>query len=512
VLLIGFINAGLLPLSQAIAPMLGANIGATLSVQLISFKLTDYCLLAVSAGLLTHLVAKAPRMRAGGMAVLGFGFLFLGLSIMSDSIRPHRALFEPWLAHINGSTVTGLLTGALAAALITGIIQSSGAVIGMGFALISAGVITNLEGIYPLIVGANIGTCVTGLIGSIGTTINARRLAIAHLLFNVLSAAAAIAAAPLVYRYIPLTSSDLIHQAANINTIKMLLSALLLLPFAPLFANATVLLVRSRREQPETSHLDVALLIRPEQALFACLGELQRAARICGLSLRLVAEEFIQHDALRVRTISVNEESLDAIKTAMRDYLEKLTRQYLSRRQAILIEHIDRCMSDLERLGDHIDGVNDITQRNRPIPAAQFGPKCVEDWLEIHRVTTKLLNMVIDSLNPEAARFEEVAKGILEQREVFRITIMAVRERHFQRLDGKSITPLAGMVFHDYLSNFWRMAKHIKSIALAEQHPEFWIKREKLSNVMSQDAPGYTVPVPTEPQKYLSRLQAEDYE
>lgn len=511
VLFIGFINAGLMTFSQSIAPMLGANIGTTLSIQLISFKLSDYCLAGIFIGLMLHLLAQTPKVKNGGLALLGFGLLFLGMTIMSDAIRPHRELFEPWLASINGSTTSGLLIGALVSALITGVIQSSGAVIGMGFAMVSAGAITDLQGIYPMIIGANIGTCVTGLLGSIGTTIEARRVAIAHLLFNMISTALAIAAAPLFYQFIPLSSGDVIHQAANANTLKMLFSALLFLPLAPMLEKIVVLLTPSKREQPESSFLDEDLLNRPEQAIFACLSELQRTTRICAQSLRLAAEEFIQHDIRRAKRIKVNEASVNTIKAAMRDYLAKLTRQYLSKRQAILIGHIDRCMSDLERVGDHIDNLSDIAKRQRSISSARFSPEIIEDWLSIHRAVEKLLAKVIESLDPETANFQEIAKEIIDLRAEYSETAIAVRNAHFQRLEEKDITPIAGLLFNDYLSNFWRISKHIKNIALAEQQPQFWLKREKLGKVMSTEAPGYAVAKNINPDDYLDKLQSDNY-
>ncbi|MCF7816544.1 MAG: Na/Pi cotransporter family protein [Kiritimatiellales bacterium] len=511
VLFIGFINAGLMTFGQSLAPMLGANIGTTLSVQLISFKLSDYCLVGVFIGLMMNLIATRPKFKFGGLALLGFGLLFLGMTIMGDAIRPHRELFEYWMSHIHGSTTAGLISGTLIAALATGIIQSSGAVIGMGFALISAGAITDFQGIYPIIIGANIGTCVTGLLASIGTTIAARRIAIAHLLFNIISTALAIAAAPLFYTYIPLTSGDLIHQAANANTIKMLLSALLFLPLVPVFGKIVVFITPTKTKQPESSFLDHALLDRPEQAIFACLRELQRTCRICAHSLHLAAEEFIQHTPARAQRIHVNEQSVNTIKSAMRDYLAKLTRHYLSKRQAILIEHIDRCMSDLERVGDHIANLGKIAERQRAIPAARFIPAAIEDWLSIYRAVDQLLAKVIESLDPEAANFQELAKEILTLREAFRTTALAAQHAHFKRLEEKVVTPIAGMLFNDYLSNFWRITKHIKSIALAEQQPQFWIKRTKLDKVMSNDAPGYTVPEKPHPNDYLDKLQSDDF-
>jgi phosphate:Na+ symporter len=511
VLYIGFINAGLMTFSQSVTPMLGANIGTTLSIQLISFKLSDYCLAGIVIGLIIHLIAWNPQLKNSGLALLGFGLLFLGMTIMSDAIRPHRELFGPWLSRINGSTLTGLLTGTIAAALITGIIQSSGAVIGMGFAMISAGAITDLQGIYPLIIGANIGTCVTGLLGSIGTTIAARRVAIAHLVFNIISTAMALFAAPLFYRYIPLTSGDIIHQAANANTIKMLASGLILLPLTPLIEKLIILLTPTKIRQPEPSFLDEALHNRPEQAIFACLRELQRSARICSESLKLAAEEFIRHDHKRAKQIQVNEQSINAVKAAMRDFLAGLTKQYLSKRQSILIGHIDRCMSDIERIGDHIENLSDIARRQRSIPPARFSPEVIEDWLAVHRCVTRLLDRVIDSLDPETAEFQNMAKEIIELREQYAQTAIKVRNDHFQRLEQKAITPIAGLLFNDYLSNFWRISKHIKFIALAEQQPQFWLKREKLGAVMSTDAPGYSIPERINPDDYLDKLQSDNY-
>lgn len=257
-------------------------------------------------GLMLHLVSQNPRIKTGGLALLGFGLLFLGMVIMGDAIRPHRELFGPWLARINGSTTSGLMVGALAAALITGMVQSSGAVIGMGFAMVYAGAITDLEGTYPLIIGANIGTCVTGLLGSVG---------------------------------------------------------------------------------------------------------------------------------------------------------------------------------------DHIENLSAIAKRQRAIPSARFSPEMIEDWLSVHRAVEHLLNKVIESLDPEAANFQEIAKEILDLRPEYSQVAIAVRNAHFQRLEEKAVAPIAALLFNDYLSNFWRISKHIKNIALAEQQPRFWLKREKLSKVHARRRP-----------------------
>ncbi|MDT8389653.1 MAG: Na/Pi cotransporter family protein [Lentisphaeria bacterium] len=512
VLFVGFINAGLMSLGQSIAPMLGANVGTTLSLQLISFNLSDYCLLAVFAGFVLNVAVKKPFVRNGGLALLGFGILFLGMTIMSDSVRPHRDLFAPWLSHVDGSTLSGLVAGTMAAALITGVVQSSGAVIGMGFALVSAGAITSFEGIFPIIIGANIGTCVTGLLASVGTTISARRIAVAHLLFNVISTGLAMAAAPLFYRFIPLTSGDIIHQAANANTIKMAISALCFLPFASLYAKLVAFLTPSNMPEPTPSFLDPALSDRPEQAIFACFRELRRTAQLCAESLRLAAPEFLKHDPKLARTIKTNEESINAVKDAMGDYVVGLTRHYLSRRQVVLIEHIERCMSDLERIGDHIANLVDRSERQRTLPAARFGAAETEDWLAVHGAVLALLTRVAESLNPETANFRDVAEDILDRRKTVTTIVQRVQQAHFERMENAAVTPVAGMLFNAYLASFARMTKHIKNIALTEQHPKFWLKPEKLARVMSDDAPGYALPGEIDPETYLKKLRTNPSE
>ena len=225
----------------------------------------------------------------------------------------------------------------------------------------------------------------------------------------------------------------------------------------------------------------------------------------------MAAEEFLQHDARRERMISINEQSVNAIKASMRVYISKLTRHYLSKRQAILIEHIDRCMSDIERVGDHVANLSAIAARQRAIRTARFVPAAVEDWLAVHKAVGTLLAKVIESLDPETSHFQEMAKQILALREDFRATAMTVQQAHLQRLEEKSVTPIAGMIFNDYLSNFWRMTKHIKSIALAEQQPQFWIKREKLGKAMSDEAPGYPIPEAFNPHDYLDKLQSNGF-
>jgi len=510
VMVVGFANAGLMTLAQSVPPMLGINIGTTLSMQLISLKLGTYCYFVLALGFLIYMVIPHGRGRQFGYALLGFGLLFLGMNVMSDAIRPYREFLVPYVAHVDGSTLGGMMAGVGLATAVTGIIQSSGAMIGMVFVMISSGVINDLQGAYPIIIGANVGTCVTALLGSIGTNLEARRSAVSHLVFNIMSAVLGIVAAPLFYKYIPMTADNTIHQAANANTVKMAISALLVLPFSRWHARVVETVLPGKRQPWERSFLDHELLDRPERAIYASIRELQRMARICLRSLRLDADLLFTHEQMKVRRIKLNEEIIDEIKVAMREYFSAVTEHYLSKRQAILIQHVDRCVMDIERVGDHIDAMCDLSERHRRIPRARFSHDMLERVFALYESASKVLKLVTDSLNPENKRFQATAAAILESRDEYMRKSIETRRALLDKTAAKEISSIGGVFFSEYIGTFDRIVKHAKIIALVEQRPEFWIKRKKLDRIVGE-APENALPPPSDPQDFLDRLQYEDY-
>jgi len=480
VLAVGFINAGLMTLGQSVPVMLGANIGTTLSMQLISFKLADYCFVAIAIGFLLHIAMPQTRIKKAGLALLGFGLLFLGMSTMSGAIAPHRDAFIPLFEQIDGSTVSGMVLGILLATLITGIIQSSGAVIGMTFALIEAGVITDLSGAFPIIIGANIGTCVTALLGSIGTHIDARRSAISHLLFNIFSTLLAALAAPLFYRWIPAIGGSLVHQAANANTIKMVITALLVLPFAPLHAVLVRRLVPSRKAPPQPSFLDEALIPMPEQALHATMRELRRMTELCRESLALDEQLLDERDVRAIRTIGQNEKTIDAVKLALRDYLTLITSRFLSRRQAVLAQHLDRCMTEIERIGDHIKELCRLNRKIGRYSQHTFFAPCRNQLKGLYTQINEILTNLSTSLSPQHENYEEMAGKILSARKSYMEKKDTAKKLITEHVGRDKLPPLLGIYLNEYLLTFSKIARHCKAIAGAQQNPFFWLKQHKL--------------------------------
>jgi phosphate:Na+ symporter len=523
VMVVGFIHAGLMNLIQAVPVILGANIGTTLSMQAISFKLSDYALFAVAAGFIMSMICKTTKRKKIGLSIMGFGLLFLGMTLMSDAIKPYRDTLRPIMAGISADTTRGMLLGILIATMLTSVIQSSGATIGMCFALVQAGVFVSLEQTMPIILGAHIGTCATALLASLGTSIAAKRAAYAHLIFNIANVTAAVLLKGPLLRALqwctaipdgadPETVAALVvRQSANLHTLVMVVAVAVFLPFATPYAKLILRVFRSRKPEPEPSYLDDNLLEYPEQAICACIRELQRVACTCAKSLRLTGQAILfVHTPADIHEIKLNEQVVNDIKIAMKEFLANLTRRYLSKRQAILVQHIDRCMSDLERIGDHIETICNLSLRRQKVPEAIVDQESFDTLFHLYENALHVFRLVIDSLDPDKENIQEVAQRILQARDEYVQTSLTTRAMFTDKVSQRSITPIAGIFFSEYIAALDRIVRHSKNIAIAEKQPQFWIKHRKLEKHvdMAGEVKQYALVDPTD---YLSRLQSEDY-
>lgn len=511
VLLIGFVHAGLLTLGRALPPVLGANLGTTLSMQLLAFGLGDAALAIIAAGFLLSVAAPGARLRAIGGAVLGLGLLFFGMRIMGDAIRPHRDLLAPWLVRADSASLSARLAGIGIAAGVTAIIQSSGATLGMCFALASAGVFTSLDQVFPLVLGAHIGTCATGLLGSIGTQVDGRRTAVSHLIFNVFNAALALALAPWLLALITRLSPSLTRQIAHLHTAVMLIAGLIALPLTGPFEKLVRRLCGRNRPSPPASFLDPGLLMKPESALRACLQELRRVLALVTASFKIDAEFFFRVRPGRLRAVERNEELVDEIKRAMGRYLARLAGADLSRRQVVLMQEVNQCMSDVERIGDHIENLASISVRRRAykleayVEAATFN-----DLFEAFRLAAAIVSEVERSLDPDRADFARGAADVLALQARYGEHSRGTRIRFSGRIAESAVPPIAALFFSEYLLTLDRIVQHATRIALAESQADFWIKAAKLG-ATAPAAAAPTAPVtPVNPDEYLSRLSPDE--
>ncbi len=478
VMLLGFVNAGLLTLGRSIAPILGANLGTTLSMQAISFRISDYLYVAIVAGVLLSVTAPSIRWRRLGQALVGFGLLFLGMETMSGAIRPYRETLATALQGIDGATAYGMFAGIGIALVLTAVWQSSGATIGIVFALIDAEVFTTLSQVYPIILGAHLGTCATGLLGSMGTNAEARRCAAAHLLFNVFNVALALLALPLFALLIPMTSASLLRQTANLHTAVMLAAVLLLLPFTDRFTRIVRRLVLPHQPVSPSSHLDYRLTDFPERAMVAVLAELQRAAEICLESLTLTAQVLLhKHTGTTLARIKTNESSLNAIKLAVQAYSDEQTSRYLSRRQIIMVHHLNQCMADIERIGDHIDR---LSRESTSAPLSTLDDESIRSLIQLYNNSRKLLMLVIRSLDPSHTNFRETAEQVVLANEVYLQSSHAANELFLRNVQQHTIRAPAALYVKTYIASMDRMNRHVINIALAQKDADFRIKKSKL--------------------------------
>ena len=508
-MLAGFINAGVMTLEQAIAPIFGANIGTSLSMQLVSFHISDYCWAAIGIGFLIDALLPSERWRKLGDALIGFGLLFLGMETISTGIAPHKEALAPYLAHIRGDVWTWRLLGIGVSALLTALITSSGAMIGLCFALVKAGVFTRFDQVAVVVLGAHIGTCIVPIMAALPMRIGAWRAAIAHLTFNLLNVALALAAWPFfAWACAAAAPGDLVRQTANLHTFVMVAATLLFLPFIGLFTRLVRLVTPSKEPVPAPSFLDDKLLAKPEQALAAVIRELRRMAEVCVDSMLLNGELILAPGRKIHRRLLSNEDVINEVRQSMGDYLGHLTKHYLSRRQTLFLQHLDRCMKDIERIGDHLTHIGDTSLERFKIPDALVPEDVFRTWFTLFCSAKHVVSLMARSFDPDSNAFQNTALEILRARDAYMIQSMDAKAEFAGAARDKRITPIGGYYLSRYVEDLDRLVRRAKSIAFAERQPDFWVKTAKLEKE-AKEALAYVAPARVEPKEYLALLQKE---
>lgn len=373
VMLVSFVQAQLMTFVQSLGVILGADIGTTITAQLIAFKLTDYALLMIAVGFAIRMFSKKDTGKHIGEVVMGFGILFFGMKLMSDAMKPLRS-FEPFIDLLQG--LENPLLGLLVGAVFTALIQSSSAFTGIIIVLAQQGLLTLDAGI-PLIFGANLGTCVTAGLASIGTTREAKRVALAHTLFKVGGILLFILWIPTfadIVRSISPTSNAIEldklaaatpRQIANAHTLFNVSLAFIFLPFTILFSKLILKILPKRDAEkglvPVTWHLDDSAISTPAIAIGLAQTEMSRMAKILKRMLNAIIVPFITDEEkqdeiypqLSLREgIDMREEKIDFLEEKVTDYLFKITRQELSKDQANEVYAMMSIVNDIESIGD----------------------------------------------------------------------------------------------------------------------------------------------------------------
>jgi phosphate:Na+ symporter len=453
VMLVSFVQAQLMTFVQSLGVILGADIGTTITAQLVAFKLTDYALLMIAVGFAMTMLSKKDSTKYIGEAILGFGILFFGMKLMSDAMRPLRT-FQPFIDLLKG--LENPLLGLLVGTLFTALVQSSSAFTAIVIVLAQQGLLT-LEAGIPLVMGANIGTCINAGLASIGTSREAKRVAIAHVMFKIggvllfifwiptfAGIIRSISPASVGLDGIDKLASETPRQIANAHTIFNVSLALFFLPFTTMFANLIMKIYPERKQekgiQPATWHLDDKAISTPAMAIDLARNEISRMSKIFGRMLEAIIEPFKSNDPQQdkkypqlslVEGIEMREEKLDFLEEHIVIYLRKIGRQELSGRQIQEVYGMMSIVNDIESIGDIIEKNMIPLIAKKSVLNTDFSKEGKEELNIFHTKICKQVSRLKDAfseLDPERAR------QIMAKEEKYSDLETEYRTRHLERL------------------------------------------------------------------------------
>ena len=476
VMVVGFVNAGMLELTQAVGVIMGANIGTTITAWIVSMsewgsvmKPEFFAPLLLGIGAFLVLFTKSEKKKKIGEILVGFSILFIGLSFMSDAIKPYREapVFAKAFAVLGKNPVLAILAGTV----VTAIIQSSSASVGILQTLALNGVV-NWQSAVFITLGQNIGTCVTALLSSAGAGKNAKRASCIHLLFNVIGAVVFGIIMFILFSFNKAWGASTINsvEISIFHTIFNVLNTLMLIPFADKLVRLSTYIIRDNKEdeQPEISatgemrrHLDERILGNPAFAMDAVLGEVNVMGQFTLENLKKALEGIETGNKDTIRSVFQNEKTINDMEKIMTAFLVQVDNLSLTEEQHQVIKNLFYTVSDLERVGDHAENIAELADNMRK-DEVTFSKKGFKDMKLIAEETILALESAL-----KAREFSSASEAMQEadyERNVDKLED-ELREKHIQRLSKGKCVPESGVVFLDLISNLERIADHATNIA-----------------------------------------------
>ncbi len=487
VMVVGFVNAGMMSLVQSIGVVLGANIGTTITAQLIAFKITHFALPAIGIGAGLKIFSKRNRkLTYTGEILLGFGLIFFGLSVMKDAFDPIKdsEYFRQLFLLIGDNHLLGVLVGAI----LTMLVQSSSATMGITLALASSGLLT-FEASVALILGENIGTTITANLAALGTNLAARRTALAHFLFNSIGVLYMLILFPFflsIISFITPGDADLVIQTqqqaqqfgmelgdkpyiarhiANTHTLFNIINTLIFLPLVGVLATITTWLIRGTESQVDLrpKFIDMRVLKTPPIALGQARAETRRMAQHA-LEMLKETNLYVQDaDDKRLEGLEQKEEAVDILQKEITDFLVALSQQSIASQTSRDIASLMHMVNDLERIGDYCEKIWLLAQRKKS-QKISFSETAKEDIKRIADQTHDFLAFIIGALERED-------KSVMEKAEFFEKSINQLEEtyrnNHIARLNTGECAVLPGLVFIDMLHSFEKIGDHTFNVTKA---------------------------------------------
>lgn len=463
VMVVGFVNAGIMELSQAFGVILGANIGTTITGQMVSMDVSKWAPFAVALGLLMRGLKKNTRIGDMSDIFIGFGILFMGMDYLKNGLEPlgHLPQFQTLIIHNAEKPLFGIMIGFL----MTVALQSSSATIGVLIALASQGLIPFAAAVH-VIYGDNIGTCTTALISSIGTTPKARRVAMIHLLFNLLGTIVFLVAlnpvvVPMIERWTP---HNVPRQIANIHTIFNIINVALFFPFGNWFIKAVNFIVPDKKEElvldDNTRTLDDRILASPSIALHRVIVAIHELAEEAGYAVEAAIKSCQLKDKNYVLETFEHEHRINALERRIVEFLVKLSQESLAEEDSALIDELFQMVADIERIGDHSENIAEYVDANIDA-GAELSPEAEDDLNQVFSKVKVGYRLMSESLVDGDVNKAQMAMET--ENDVDELKIL-VRQRHIERMNKGLATPMSGIFVMDLLSNLERISDHYRNI------------------------------------------------
>jgi len=461
VMIVGFVNSGLMNLRQALGTIMGANIGTTITAQIVSFDIYALAFPFAGVGAFLYFFSKRKLPRYVGKSVLGFGVLLLGLSTMSSAVNPLRS-YQPFLDLLVLLGQKPLL-GVLAGAVFTAIIQSSSATTGLVIALAWQGIVDLSAGL-AIAVGANIGTCVTALLAGLPAGTAARRAAIGHVLFNVFGTVLFLIFRSPFTGLVQATGASVARQLANAHTLFNVGTSLIAFPFLRYFVKLVTSLVPGEDEviEMKPQFLDERMVGTPG-ALLSAQQEVLRMAELAASMVDQAVSAFVQGDLSLLRQIEQREEVVNILEKAITGFLAKANQQSMDVQEARRVVNLMHVVNDVERIGDHAINISELAEL-RVSEHLELSEAAQRDLQQLYSEVMKMYRGVIEALSQDNA---EQAQGIIGLDDVVDDLEKLYRANHIERINMGVCNPEIGVLFLDALSNLERVADHATNIAEA---------------------------------------------
>lgn len=475
VMVVSFVNSGLMDLYQAAGIIFGANIGTTVTSQLVSFNLSKIAPVFVLVGVIVVMFVKNATIKKLADIVLGFGILFMGLAGMSsamgnmkessDIVNMLAGLDNPFVAVILGTVVTA-------------IIQSSSVTVSIILLMANQGLL-GLDIVLYIVLGCNIGACASAMIASLSGKKDAKRAALIHLLFNIIGTIILFAilqlASDWIIQWIQGFSADNGRFVANAHTLIKVFQVIVLLPFSSLIVKLTYLLVPgedkkvSYRESYTLKYIGNKVVFNPATAVVDVIKEIQRMAELAGENINRAMNSFVTLDQDTINEVYEVEKNIDFLNHAITGYMVKINQSTLPIEDQKSIGAYFHVVNDIERIGDHAVNVADCAVKRK------------EEGTEISREAFAELGSMMDMVN-DIIRYaielfaegkEEHIKDIIALEDAIDDKERELQKAHVDRLTRNECTPEAGMLFSDIISGLERVGDHAVNIAFAIKEGEF---------------------------------------